>query len=59
MEKTSRRPNDLGYCIGYKIPEQYFKKEADKRQYVNEILDIKDFTLFIKDSRYLDKYLAK
>jgi hypothetical protein len=53
------RPNDLGYWIGYKITEQYFKKATDKRQAIRDILDIRDFTMFMKGSGYLDKYLSK
>ncbi len=50
------RPNDLGYWIGYKITEQYFKKIPDKKQAILEILDIKDYKAFLKKSEYLKKY---
>lgn len=51
------RPNDLGYWIGYKITEQYFKKAADKKQAIKEILDIKDYKVFLNKSGYLKKYM--
>ena len=51
------RPNDLGYWMGYKITEQYFKKAADKKQAIKEILDIKDYKEFLKKSGYLSNYL--
>ncbi len=51
------RPNDLGYWMGYKITEQYFKKSADKKQAIREILDIKDYKEFLQKSGYLSKYL--
>jgi hypothetical protein len=51
------RPNDLGYWMGYKITEHYFNNSTDKRQAIKEIFDIKDFTIFLKKSSYLNKYL--
>jgi Predicted Zn-dependent protease (DUF2268) len=51
------RPNDLGYWMGYRITEQYFKKSMDKKQAIKEILDIKDYKAFLKQSGYLGKYL--
>lgn len=51
------RPNDLGYWMGYKITEQYFKKAVDKRKAIREILDIKDYRAFLKTSGYLDQYI--
>ena len=50
------RPNDLGYWIGYKITEQYFKNSTDKKQAVRDILDIKDYKAFLNKSGYLKKY---
>ena len=57
VSRKDERPNDLGYWIGYKITEQYFKKAVDKRKAIKEILDIKDYKDFLKKSGYLDKYL--
>jgi uncharacterized protein YjaZ len=51
------RPNDLGYWMGYKITEQYFKKSKDKKQAIKGILDIKDYKAFLKQSGYLENYL--
>lgn len=51
------RPNDLGYWMGYKITEQYFKKAVDKLKAIREILDIKDYRAFLKSSGYLNKYI--
>ena len=57
VSQKDDRPYDLGYWMGYKITEQYFKKAADKRKAIKEILDIKDYKAFLKKSGYLDKYL--
>lgn len=51
------RPNDLGYWIGYKITEHYFKKATDKKQAIKDILDIKDYKAFLRKSGYVDQYL--
>lgn len=52
------RPADLGYYIGYKIAEAYYKNAADKKQAVRDILEIKDFEAFLKASRYEEKFRA-
>lgn len=46
------RPNDLGYWIGYKITDQYFRNASDKRRAIREILNIKDYKDFLKKSKY-------
>lgn len=51
------RPNDLGYWIGYKITEQYFRNAIDKKQAVKEILEVKDCKEFLAGSGFLKKYL--
>lgn len=50
------RPADLGYYIGYKITEAYYKQATDKRQAIKAILEIKDFQQFLKDSGYEKKF---
>lgn len=53
------KPADLGYYVGYKICEAYYKNAADKKQAVRDILEIKDFNVFLKASRYEEKFKAK
>ena len=53
------RPNDLGYWIGYKISEAYFKKQKDKQQAIHDILNIKDPLELLKESGYLAKYIQE
>ena len=53
------RPNDLGYWIGYKISEAYFKKQKDEQQAIHDILNIKDPLEFLKESGYLAKYIQE
>ncbi|HWZ14108.1 MAG TPA: DUF2268 domain-containing putative Zn-dependent protease [Mucilaginibacter sp.] len=57
VSKNDDRPNDLGYWMGYKIAEAYYNNSADKKQAVYEILNIKDYNVFLKKSGFLDKYL--
>lgn len=52
-----KRPNDLGYWMGYKIVESYFNKMGNKHLAVNHILNIEDFPAFLRKSGYLDAYL--
>jgi uncharacterized protein YjaZ len=45
-------PGDLGYYMGYKICEAYYKKAADKKKAVRDILNIEDFKVFFEGSGY-------
>lgn len=58
-DEAKDRPADLGYYIGYKICESYYKNAPDKKQAVKDILEIKDFNQFLKASRYEEKFTAK
>jgi uncharacterized protein YjaZ len=53
------KPADLGYYIGYKIVESYYKTAKDKKQAVKDILEIKDFNAFLKASGYDKKFSAE
>jgi len=55
--KKEGRPNDLGYWMGYKITEAYYRNSADKNQAIYDILNIKDFKAFMKNSGFLDRWL--
>ena len=55
-EQAKGRPADLGYYVGYKICEAFYKNAADKKQAVKEILEIKDFKKFLADSGYEKKF---
>ena len=50
------RPSDLGYYVGAKISEAYYKSATDKRQAVRDILEIQDFGAFLEKSHYRDKF---
>ncbi len=53
------RPNDLGYWMGYKITEAYFNKQTDKHKAINDIINIKDPLLFLKQSEFLDSFIKE
>jgi hypothetical protein len=55
--KKEGRPNDLGYWMGYKITEAYYKASLDKSQAIVDILNIKDFKDFMIKSGYLNKWI--
>ncbi|WOK08054.1 DUF2268 domain-containing putative Zn-dependent protease [Imperialibacter roseus] len=46
------RPNDLGYWMGYQIVKSYYEKAEDKKKAVKEMLTIKDFDRFVRESGY-------
>ena len=49
-------PPDLGYWIGYKITEAYYKKATDKKKAISDILHITDFEKFLENSSYASKF---
>lgn len=51
------RPNDLGYWIGYEIVKAYFDKAENKKLAVNHILNIDNYSRFLKESGYLNEYI--
>lgn len=50
--KSPDRPADLGYFIGYRICERYYSQSKDKAKAIRELLNIKDYPKFLKDSGY-------
>jgi len=57
--KKDDRPNDLAYWMGYEIVADYYAKAKDKKQAIVDILHIKDYNAFLKQSGYLDNYLTR
>jgi len=55
-DRAKNKPADLGYYVGYKICEAYYKNAANKKQAIKEILEIKDFDQFLKASGYEEKF---
>ncbi len=47
-------PPDLGYFVGARIAESYYRNAADKKQALVEILAITDFDRFLVDSGYAE-----
>lgn len=54
--KSKDRPGDLGYYIGYKICESYYKNSENKKQAIKEMLDITDYDAFLAKSGYELKF---
>jgi hypothetical protein len=46
------RPADMGYYIGYKICQAYYEQAADKKRAIKDIIQIEDFSQFLKESHY-------
>jgi len=51
-DKSKDRPADLGYYIGYKICEAFYRRAADKREAVRRILHITGSEAFLRESGY-------
>jgi len=49
------KPADLGYYIGYKIAEEYYKNAVDKMQAVTDIIEMDDPIRFLQLSKYDQK----
>ena len=55
-ESAKDRPADLGYYVGYKICEAYYRNARDKKQAVKDILLVDDLDAFVKRSGYENKF---
>ena len=55
-DKSKDRPADLGYYVGYKICESYYRQSADKAAAIKDILRIRDFKQFLEASQYDGKF---
>jgi hypothetical protein len=49
---SSTRPADLGYFMGARIAEAYYKRASNKHQAIQEILTIRDYNAFLAASGY-------
>lgn len=47
-------PPDMGYYIGYKICESYYKNAPDKAQAVVDIIEMNDVKTFLTKSKYAE-----
>src|SRR5262249_35984779 len=55
-DKSKDRPADLGYYIGYKICESYYRHASDRAKAIKDILGIQDFKQFLQASQYDSKF---
>jgi hypothetical protein len=55
-DKSTDRPADLGYYMGYRIDESYYQHAADKKQALRDILTVTDYSTFLRNSHYADKF---
>lgn len=53
--KSTNRPADLGYYIGYKIAEEYYLNAEDKKKAIIDLLDKKNYMKIFKNSGYIKK----
>jgi len=50
--ETEGWPQDLGYFMGYVITESFFRRQADPKEAISEILAVTDFEQFLQRSGY-------
>ncbi len=50
------KPADLGYFVGYKIAKEFYKNASDKKQAVNNIIDMTNPMRFLELSKYDQKW---
>lgn len=50
------QPPHLGYIIGARIAEAYYKKAADKAKAVQDILSVTNYSEFLQKSGYAEKF---
>jgi hypothetical protein len=51
-DRATDRPADLGYYIGYKICEAFYRHASDKSEAVRQIIRITDADAFLQESGY-------
>lgn len=51
-EPVAGRPADLGYYVGYRVCEAYYRRTADSRAAVRRILTFTDPVAFLQESGY-------
>lgn len=44
----------IGYYLGYQVCKSYFNKSKNKKKAIKEIIEVKDWDRFVKESGYLD-----
>lgn len=52
------RPADLGYYMGYKICESYYRNSRNKKKTISDILTIKNAVEFLRLSHYQDREIG-
>jgi hypothetical protein len=49
---TKERPPDLGYYLGYKIAQEYYRNAPDKSQAITDIIQMDNPLVFLEKSKY-------
>jgi uncharacterized protein YjaZ len=57
-DRAKDRPADMGYYVGYKICEAYYRRAGDKADAIRRILAISDADALLKESGYGESFAA-
>jgi len=55
-ERPEGWPTDVGYFVGYRIAEAYYKQTNDKRQALADILTTTDVEVLLDQSGYAERF---
>jgi hypothetical protein len=55
-EKSSNRPADLGYFIGYRICEAYYEQSKNKEKALHKIIKTNSYRRLLKKSGYAERF---
>jgi hypothetical protein len=58
-QATADFPNDMGYYVGYKICQSYYQNAKDKKQAIQDIIEVSDCEDFLQKSKYEEKFYLK
>jgi hypothetical protein len=57
-DQAKDRPADMGYYVGFKICEAFYKREANKEEAIRRILAMSDPDALLKESGYGDQTVS-
>jgi hypothetical protein len=59
LPNDPEQPRHVGYVIGHRIVEAYYKNAKDREQAVREILSVNDYSSFLERSGYEKRFTAE
>lgn len=57
-DSVKDRPADLGYYMGYRITEEFYRRAPDKEKALEAIFHIQDYKAFLRASHFSDQFTS-